>query len=70
MSRCAVKLLIASFAMLIANVAPAASSAYLCITDPGYRGESTATGFTGCSELVDFGQTGFIDGSTPIARDI
>jgi type VI protein secretion system component Hcp len=70
MSRCAVKLLIASFAMLIANVAPAASDAYLCITDPGYKGESIATGFTGCSELVDFGQTGFIDGSTPIARDI
>jgi type VI protein secretion system component Hcp len=70
MSRCAIKLLIASFALLIANVAPAASDAYLCITDPGYKGESIATGFTGCSELVDFGQTGFIDGSTPIARDI
>jgi type VI protein secretion system component Hcp len=69
MSRCAIKLLIASFAVLTANVAPAASNAYLCITDPGYKGESIATGFTGCSD-VDFGQTGFIDGSTPIARDI
>ncbi len=70
MSRCAVKLLIAGFALLIANAATAASSAYLCVTDPGYRGESVATGFTGCSDLFDFAQTGFLDGSTPIARDI
>jgi len=71
MSRCAAKLLIASFAILIANLAQAAAaSAYLCITDSGYRGESTAAGFGGCSNLADFGQTGFIDGSTPIPRDI
>lgn len=70
MSRCAIKLLIASFILFIAELAQAASTAYLCITDSGYKGDSTATGFVGCSELVDFGQTGFIDGNAPIARDV
>lgn len=70
MSRRAVTLLVVIFAMLFANLALAASSAYLCVTDAGYKGESSATGFLGCSELANLGQIGFIDGSTPIARDI
>jgi type VI protein secretion system component Hcp len=65
------QMLIASVAMLLANFAQAAAAdTYLCITDGGYKGEATATGFSGCSVLADFGQTGFLDGSTPIPRDI
>lgn len=70
MYRYTLQWLIAMLFLMIANPAHAATDAYLCITDPGYKGESTAMGFTNCSDLVDFGQTGFLDGSTPIARDI
>lgn len=70
MYRYSLQWLLAILFVLIANPAYAAANAYLCITDPGYKGESLATGFTNCSDLVDFGQTGFVDGSTPIARDI
>ncbi len=62
--------LTAIFFVLIANAAHAQAGGYLCIADAGYKGESQAVGFTNCSEISGFGQTGFLDGSTPIARDL
>ena len=70
MSRCALQWLIATLFVLVANPVLAAADAFLCITDAGYPGEATVAGFSGCSELVDFGAAAFLDGSTPIARDI
>jgi len=70
MSRRTLPWLSAALFLLIANPAHAAAEAFLCITDPGYPGETTAAGFSGCSDLVDFAEAAFLDGNTPIARDI
>jgi len=75
MSRNFLLLLSAILALLVANGAHATLSAFLCVTDPGFQGEATASfpgiaSLAGCSDLLDFGQTGFIDGSASIARDL
>lgn len=70
MFRCAALWLIATLFVVFANPAHAAINAYLCITDSGYHGEVTSPLYSGCSQLVDFGQTAFLDGATPVARDI
>lgn len=70
MFRCAVLWLVATLFVLITNPVHAAVNAYLCVTDSGYRGEVPSGTFAGCSQLLDFGQTAFLDGATPIARDI
>ena len=70
MSRNSLQWLVAILFVLLVNPAHAAAEAFLCITDNGYPGETIVPGFANCSEIFDFGMTGFLDGSTPIARDI
>ena len=70
MFRFALLWLAAALLVLLANPARAAVDVYLCVTDSGYTGEVVAPGFVGCSQLADFGQTAFLDGSTPVARDL
>jgi len=70
MSRHTTHWLIAILFVLLAHPAHAAIQGFLCVTDTGYKGESTTPGFVFCSDLGDFAHTRFIDGSMPIARDI
>lgn len=50
--------------------AMAASSLYLCITDPGFAGDVTVIAYAGCSTVISSDLNAFLEATTPTSREL
>lgn len=50
--------------------AMASSSLFLCVTDPGFAGDATLSGYSGCSIVVTSDINAFLEGSVATSREL